>query len=214
LACAKWAEDVDLDLLDQFIGARYTMILDAAPWKWLDKAGTITTSAGVAGTRALYLLPSDLKILLEVNNADGNFPMRPYTQADLNMLFPGRLDVSNTAGALKTYIYSMAEDDGSTPPRHQVELYPIPEGVHNYPIRYTMIAPAFDPTQTSASPLPWIPPHILINGVKADLCALKEKYDGMQAFEALFAAGITEMMRVELHRAPGQKVVEADRYKR
>jgi hypothetical protein len=212
MVCQKTAEDMDLDLLDQFIIGRYNMVLDFAPWKALDRGATITTTVGVAGTRALYPLPADLKILLEVNNLPGNFPMRPYSQQELNLLYPGRLDVAGTGTTPQPFIYSMAEDTTATPPLHQVELYPIPGAIATYPIRYTMNPPTFDPTLTTASPLPWIPPQVLLNGIRADILALKKDYAGMQAFEGLFSSGLAEMLRVELHRQPWQKVTEAQRY--
>jgi len=212
LQAQKWANDVDLDLLDQFIQGRYGVILDAHPWKALDKNGTIVTTVGTAGTRAIFTLPTDLKILLEVNNLTYNFPMRPYTQQELNLLYPGRLDVAGVSSAPQTFIYSMAEDNTATPPVHQVELYPIPGAIVTHPIRYTAIPPTFDPTQTTLSPLPWIPSQIIINGVRADILSLKKDYQGMMAFEALFTAGINELLRVELHKQPGAKLTDAERY--
>jgi hypothetical protein len=212
LQAQKWGEDVDLDLLDQFIQGRYQVILDAHPWKALDTNGTITTTVGTAGNRAIFPLPANLKILLEVNNLVGNFPMRPYLQAELNLLYPGRLDVANVAGAPGTFIYSMAEDTTATPPLHQVELYPIPSVIVSHPIRYTAIPPNFDPAATTASPLPWIPSQVIINGVRADILALKKDYAGMNAFESLFTSGINEMLRVELHKQPGAKMNELQKY--
>lgn len=281
LQCQKWGENVDLDLLDQFLQGRYQEILDAHPWKALDKNGTIVTAAGSAGTRALYALPSDLKILLEVNNVAGNFPMRPYTQQELNLLFPGRPDtgapyiysmaedagagtqagystgtVATTNGAasvtgsgttwttamtgmqirigsdLATYIFTYASSttgtfdrpyDGATgsgtsyaltpaPPIHRVELYPIPSAIVTHTTRYTMIPPMFDPTAVTVSPLPWIPAKAIIDGVRADILALKKDYAGVQTFEALFAADINQMLRAELHRQPNSRASELTRY--
>jgi hypothetical protein len=209
----KWAANAaDLDLIDQWIQGRYQVILDAHPWKALEKGATIATTVGTAGTRALYPLPADLKILLEVNNAANNFPMRPYTQAELDLVYPGRLDVAGIASAPNTFIYSMAEDTTATPPLHQVEMYPIPGSVVSHPIRYTSIPATFDPTQTTLSPLPWIPPHLVIRGVRADICAHKQDYPGMESFENLFTSGINELLRLELHRQPNARVDELRRY--
>lgn len=207
LQIQKWGEDVDMDLLDQFIQSRYQRILDAHPWKALEKPGTITVSgAGTAGTRAIYVLPSDLKILLETSNSTGNFPLRPYTQQELDFLYPGRPDVGNP------FIYSIAEDNTASPPLHQVELYPIPNGAGSYPIRYVMIPATFDPTQTTLSPLPWIPAHIIIDGCRADISSLKKDYQGVLSYESLFAAGINEMLRTEIHRQPNAKLSELQRF--
>jgi hypothetical protein len=205
------ADAADLDLMDQWIQGRYQVILDAHPWKALEKGATIATTVGTMGTRALYPLPADLKILLEVNNAANNFPMRPYTQLELDLVYPGRPDVSG-AGAPNTFIYSMAEDTTATPPLHQVELYPIPNAVLSHPIRYTSNPATFDPTQTTLSPLPWIPAHLIIRGVRADICAQKKDYPGMEAFENLFTSGINELLRLELHRQPNARVDELRRY--
>lgn len=346
LQAQKWGENVDMDVLDQAIQARYATILDAHPWKALDKQAVIQTvgvyatgtvavtngSAAVTGTttswtqgqngmsirigsdsqfytftyvsgtsatldrpyegttnaaatyylfQSIYPLPADLKILLEVNNLRGNFPLRPYTQAELNLLFPSRADVG------EPFIYSMAQDstggsaqpyaagtvalthgssavtgtttawvagqngmqirvgtdavsyvftyltgtsgtldrayEGTTgsalnylltpaPPVHQVELYKIPQTAGGYLIRYTQIPATFDPTQTTQSPLPWVPQQVLINGIRADLLSFTKDYAGMQAYEALFASGLNEMLRVELHRQPNSRVSEQDRY--
>jgi hypothetical protein len=206
----KWAYDTsDLDLIDQWMQERYLAILDAHPWKALEMGATIATTPGYAGTRAIYPLPANCKILLEVNNAQNNFPMRPYTQLELDLVYPGRLDVAGQGGAPNTFIYSMAEDTAATPPLHQVELYPIPSSVQNHPIRYTSIPATFDPQQTTQSPLPWIPAHAIIRGVRADICAEKKDYAGMQAFENLFASGINELLRLELHRQPNSLAYDA-----
>jgi hypothetical protein len=212
LQSQKWGPGIDLDLLDQFITGRYSMILDAHPWKALETPGTISTTVGTAGARALYKLPADLKILLEVNNSVGNFPMRPYTQQEMNLLYPGRLDLALTGNAPGTFIYSMAEDDNSSPPLHQVELYPIPNAIVSHPIRYIVNPPTFNPQQTTLSPLPWIPSQVLINGIRADICAYLKDYNGMNAFEVLFTTGLNEMLRVELHRQPTSRGNEQDRY--
>jgi hypothetical protein len=213
LVLVKWAADsADLDLVDQWMQSRYQVILDAHPWKALEVGGTIATVAGAAGARSLFPLPANCKILLEVNNAVNNFPMRPYTQAELDLVYPGRLDVAGTANAPQTFIYSMAEDTTAVPPLHQVELYPIPGAVQVHPIRYTSIPLNFDPTQTTLSPLPWIPPHLIIRGVRADICAEKKDYTGMESFEGLFTSGINELLRLELHRQPNSRVNELQRY--
>jgi hypothetical protein len=213
LILVKWAADsADLDLIDQWMQGRYQVVLDAHPWKALETGGTVITALGAAGTRALYALPANLKILLEVNNAVNNFPMRPYTQAELDLVYPGRLDVAGVSGAPNTFIYSMAEDTTGSPPIHQLELYPIPGGVQTHPIRYTLIPPNFDPTATTLSPLPWIPSHLIIRGVRADICAEKKDYPGMESFENLFTAGINELLRLELHRQPNSRVDELRRY--
>jgi hypothetical protein len=270
LQAQKWAENVDMDVLDNSIQSRYATIMDAHPWKALDKqatiqtvgtyvAGTVTVtaaSAAITGTgttwtsgqsgmqirfgtdqqfytftylsattgtldrpyegtgtaesytlfQSIYPLPSDLKILLEVNNLRANFPLRPYTQQELNLLYPSRLDVG------EPFIYSMAQDSTGMPPVHQVEFYKIPQNAGGYVIRYTQVPPTFDPTETTESPLPWVPQHVIMNGVRADLMAYAKDYNGMQAFEALFTAGLNEMLRVELHRQPNSRANEQDRY--
>jgi hypothetical protein len=209
----KWADNAaDLDLIDQWMQERYQVILDSHAWKALEKGATITTAPGTIGTRAIYPLPADLKILLEVNNAANNFPFRPYTQAELDLVYPGRRDIAGVAGAPNTFIYSMAEDTADTPPLHQVEIYPIPGSVQVHPIRYTSIPATFDPQQTTQSPLPWIPAHTIVRGVRADICAEKKDYAGMEAFENLFASGINELLRLELHRQPNSRVNELARY--
>jgi hypothetical protein len=271
LQAQKWGENVDMDVLDNSIQSRYATIMDAHPWKALDKQATIQTvgtyatgtvsvtaaTAAITGTgtswtagqsgmsvrfgtdqqfytftyvsatsgtldrpyegttaaaspyylfSSIYPLPADLKILLEVNNLRGNFPLRPYTQAELNLLYPSRLEVG------EPFIYSMAQDSVSAPPVHQVEFYKIPQNAGGYVIRYTQIPPVFDPTTTTAAPLPWVPTHVLINGIRADLMAYAKDYSGMQAFEALFTGGLNEMLRVELHRQPSSRANEQDRY--
>jgi hypothetical protein len=270
LQAQKWAgESADLDFLDNSIQNRYQTILDAHPWKALDKEAIIQTvvpyatgtiamvlgSASVTGTgttwvtgmtgrsirigsdnqlytftyasgttgtldrvyegttnatatyqitKSIYALPSDLKILLEVNNPRGNYPLRPYTQSELNLLYPSRLDVG------EPFIYAMAQDDST--PVHQVEFYKIPLYAAGYPIRYTQNPSTFDPTTTTASPLPWIPSHVITNGVRADILALQKDYQGMMAFESLFTGNINEMLRTELHRQPNARLRELDRY--
>ena len=122
-----------------------------------------------------------------------------------------QLDVEGF-GVPKTFIYSMAEDTAATPPLHQVELYPIPGSIQNHPIRYTAIPVTFDPQNTTQSPLPWIPAHLIIRGVRADICAEKKDYAGMEAFENLYASGINELLRLEVHRQPNSRVSELQRY--
>ena len=57
-----------------------------------------------------------------------------------------------------------------------------------------------------------VPAHVIINGVRADICAEKKDYNGMEAFERLFASGINEMLRLEIHRQPNSRVNELQRY--
>lgn len=267
----KIAPTADLDVLDQVIQASYATILDAYPWKGLEKAGMIQTlgqysygtvsvvngSTAVSGTgtawqagqssmqvrigadrqaytftyvsgtsgtldraykgasasdadyslfKSVYKLPEDLKTLLQVNNLSGNFPLKPYSQADLDLRYPSRQEFGEPT------IYAMAQDSTDAPPLRQVEFYKIPEQAAGYSFLYTKIPPAFDPQQTGASPLPWVPERVITNGIRADLSGLSKDYEGMKAFEELFRSGIEEMKRVELHRAPNTMVAEAARY--
>jgi hypothetical protein len=212
LLCQKWGENVDLDILDSFLDERYRTILDAHPWKALETDAELTITAGTAGTPAIYKLPSNLKILLEMNNvspAGGGFPLRPYTQAELNMVYASRPDVGQPR------IYSLAKDSTDTPPVHQVEVYPIPsataaETALTY--RYIVIPAAFDPTNTTVSPLPWIPPRLIMEGVRADLSALAKDWDAEKEFENRFAAGVNDLLRVEQHRQPNSRLAEEARY--
>ena len=140
-----------------------------------------------------------------MNNLAGNYPLRPYTQSELNTVYPGRLDVT------QPWIYSMAADDSSTPPKHQVETYGT--AAATLPIRYIKNPPNFDPTATTLLPLPWIPAGVLINGVRADICAYLKDWNGMQAFEGLFTAGLNQMLRVECGiRQPNLRAYEETRY--
>jgi len=205
LISQKAGENVDLDILDSFLQSRYQTILDAHPWKALETAATLAVVGTVAGTPSITTLPVDLKILLEVNNSVGNFPLRPYTQSELNTVYPGRLDVTTP------WIYSMAADTTATPPLHQVETYGT--AAASLPIRYIKNPPNFDPTQTTLLPLPWIPAGVIINGVRADICAYLKDWNGMQAFEGLFTAGLNQMLRVECGiRQPNSRANEETRY--
>lgn len=168
--------------------------------------GTNAAASAYYLFQSVYPLPADLKILLEVNNIRGNFPLRPYTQSDLNMLYPSRPAFG------EPFIYSMAADNSATPPLHQVELYLIPQFAAGYSIRYTQNPPMFDPTVTTASPLPWIPQQVLVNGVRSDVLAFAKDYEGMKAFEGMFQDGLEEMVRVELHRQSNARTSEAARY--
>jgi hypothetical protein len=212
LVCVKFMNDsaADLDLVDESIQGRYQRILDAFAWKGLERGATIQTTLGTKGVPAIYPLPPDLKILLEVLNS--GFPFRPYSQAELDLVYPGRPDVAGVGGAPQPFIFSMASDTTATPPLRAVELYPIPGGAASYPIRYTANSPNFDPTDTIAFPLPWVPPHVIINGVRADICAAAKNYAGLEAFENLFTSGINEMLRVEIHRQPNSRMPELVRY--
>lgn len=206
LIAQKAGENVDLDLLDQFIQARYSAILDAHPWKALETNAVITVAGTSAGTRSITVLPADLKILLEVNNLANNFPLRPYTQGELNIVYPGRLDITTP------WIYSMAEDNGATPPLHQVETYGT--GAATLPIRYIKNPPNFDPQATTLSPLPWVPAATLINGVRADILAYSKDWAGMAAFENLFTAGVNQMLTVENGiRQPNVRMYEETKYR-
>jgi len=205
LISQKAGENVDLDILDSFLQSRYQTILDAHPWKALETAATLTVAGTDAGTPSITTLPADLKILLEVNNSTGNFPLRPYTQSELNTVYPGRLDVTTP------WIYSMAADTATTPPLHQVETYGT--AAASLPIRYIKNPPNFDPTATTLFPLPWIPSGVIINGVRADICAYLRDWNGMQAFEGLFTAGLNQMLRVECGiRQPNVRASEEARY--
>jgi hypothetical protein len=105
----------------------------------------------------------------------------------------------------------MAADNGATPPLHQVETYGT--AAASLPIRYIKNPPNFDPTATTLFPLPWIPAGVIINGVRADMCAYAKDWNGMQVFEALFTAGLNQMLRVETGiRQPNVRAYEEGRY--
>ena len=252
----------DLDLVDGYIQARYTEILDQLPWKRQEAesviqspasyvTGTITTTQGsnvitglgttwtaamnglmiriaaqnefyqftfVSATsatldrgyewpgasllsyridQAVFLLPADCRILRSVRPLhDRGSPLDPCTPHELDKLAKNR----NRYGT--PLYYAQSWDSFSSPPRMQVELFPVPDSPNSagatlsWACDYVFDPAVIDPTATTVSQLPWVRPAALQAAVRADFLRLAKDWTGAEAMDERAKELVQTMLKV------------------
>lgn len=167
----------------------------------LDRAyeGSTNTAATYSITQAVYALPSDCRLLDA--DAFSSFELGPLTRfsrAELNQSQPWRSEIGTPT------IFSPYMDDASTPPRMQVELYPIPDAVMSLPFSYTAEGDALTATATIVKA--WIQPAALLEGVTAKIKRHLKDYAGAREHDTQAAAALALMLRAEAHGSPNMRM--------
>ena len=103
-------------------------------------------------------------------------------------------------------------DDGSNPPRAQVELFPVPDGAYGIPFNYIAEQAALN--STSVTLLPWLRPSALIEGVSASIKRHNQDFNGADRAEARFAELVAEMVNKESRALGSVPLQMAARYTR
>ncbi len=270
LRLSKLAPSLDLELIDGWIGDRYTEILDTLPWKraeaeitlqspashqesiaavaqgsivmsgsgtrWTnDLVGSLVRVANgpefyivaqvmnpteiildrpyegasaLSGTsyrvdRNTFAMPSEARIIRAVRPLHSGVPITLTTPGDLNRRFPRRTEYGMPRYAAPTW------DTQSDPPMLQVELYPIPDSpaptgeTLAFAVDYIYDPTPPDPTQTSASVMPWVRTSALLAGVRAEIARHQGNLAGAQDYEARFTKLVDQMAMINaLQRGP------------
>ena len=143
----------------------YEFVYVTATTGTLDRVyeGDDDTAASYKIWQSIYPLPADCRHLGDDAFATTSLgPLRRLSRAELNVSAPTRA-AYGTPDVWTSYM-----DDGSTPPRMQIELYPIPDEAVGIPFEY--VAEASVPGAASTSFLPWVEPATaLVEGVIAKI---------------------------------------------
>jgi len=174
-----------------------------------DYEGEDATEAAYSIWQNVYVLPSDLHVLHSIRVLGSPRDLDPLTQEELDERAANR----GTEGTPDCYSPHM--EDLSTPPRSQVELYPVPDAVMALPFWYTQDPTLFSASQTSNFVAAWLNPDALYCGVEAEVRRqLEQDYVGGQAAESMFNLHLSEMFAAEARRTPARQIKMADRFTR
>lgn len=156
--------------------------------------------------QSVYQLPADLRILGDVRLLSEPHPLGRRSRGDLNAMGANR----NVQGDPQFYAPYM--DDGSAPPRNQIEVYPVPLSVATLVIDYT--ADAAPLTGTSTSLLPWVRPGVIFEGVTCDGLRHLKEFQGAKFAMDRFANLLQQMKRCEYAQTPPAQMRMAGAFSR
>jgi len=207
-----WTEAMSGRAIRIAAGDEYYQLTYVSPTSGtLDRAyeGEGATAAVYSIWQNVYVLPADLSVLHSIRVLGSPRDLDQITQEELDERAANR----STVGTPDCYAPHMA--DLSTPPRGQVELYPIPDRVMALPFWYTQDPTLFSASQTSSFIAAWLNPDALYCGVEAEIRRQLEKdYVGAQAAEGMFSLHLSEMFAAEARRIPARQIKMAERFTR
>ncbi len=148
--------------------------------------GATDTGIGFKIFQYVYPLPADCRLLED--NAFSPMVRKDRSQLDFSD------SARSTFGTPKFWASYM--DDGSTPPRMQVELDPVPDTAASLPFSYT--ADVSLPAQSAAF-LAWMSPTALIEGVNACVKRHLKDYVGAEMHAREADKALKGMRRTEAH---------------
>jgi hypothetical protein len=152
-------------------------------------------------------MPPDCRLLEDT--AFANFtcgPLERMTRSQLNQSVPSQGCTGTPA------IWTSYMDDGSTPPRMQVQLCPAPDKVYGIPFTYVSDPGALSDNAAGTSLIlqAWMQPTALVQGVTALIKAQLKDYAGAQLAAALAKAALATMVRAEAQgMAPAQMQLDS-----
>ncbi len=170
--------------------------------------GTTDAVATFSIWQNIYVLPADLRILHSMRVLGAPWDMDQISQEQLDEQAPHR----GLYGTPSRYATHM--DDASTPPRRQVELYPIPDAVLAIPFWYTQDPTLFAASSTASFFAPWLIPDVLYAGVEAEALGKEKDYAGADRAELRFAQVLAEMLMEEARRIGPRRLKMAEKYTR
>jgi hypothetical protein len=129
--------------------------------------------------------------------------MRRFSHAQLDLSDPSRL-TSGTPTGWASYM-----DDSSTPPRLQVEFYPVPDTAIGIPFTYVADADALSATSTILQV--WIEQTALVEGVVGKIKRHLKDYAGA-TLAAADAKNALQNMRNSEAQGLGPTQMQMDRY--
>lgn len=160
--------------------------------------GSLAFAPGAAFTifQHIYVMPADCRMLEDTAFANFSYgPLLRMARSQLNQSQP-----SLPMGTLA--IWSSYMDDGSTPPRLQVELCPIPDKVYGIPFTYVSEAGALTGSATSTILQVWLQPSALIEGVVARVKAHLKDFTGAQLAGVMAKQALITMRAAEAQGMP------------
>lgn len=153
--------------------------------------GALAFAPGAAFTifQHVYAMPPDCRMLEDTAFANFSYgPLARMARSQLNQSCPAQ----GTLGL--PFAWTSYMDDGSTPPRMQVQLYPAPRTVIGIPFTYVSDPGALTGSATSLILQVWMQPAALVQGVTALIQAHLKDLPGAQ-FAALLAKSALKTMR-------------------
>lgn len=178
--------------------AYYEFTYASATTGTLDRVyeGTTDSAADYSIWQSVYPLPSNCRIIEDDAFSTTSLgPLHRVGRESLNFGDPSR-STTGTPTNWATYM-----DDSSTPPRMQVELWPVPDEAIGIPFEY--VAEASAPTQSSVAFAPWMEPaSALVEGVIGKIMRTPQfrDYAGAQIAMAAAEKALATMRNNEAHR--------------
>jgi hypothetical protein len=154
---------------------------------------------GLTGAKAyvfatdVYALPSDCRTVVTINSPLIDKPLAEFSEDMLNSVTGPEAMVSDPVA----YSVYDPSPESAPPVLAQVRFWPPPLYARGYKTEYLRFANAFDGTNTSASPLPFIGSGILLNGVRADAQLHLGNLAAAAGYEKLFRDQLAELLRIE-----------------
>lgn len=176
----------------------YEFTYASATTATLDRVYEGSTDAAADYTifQSVYPMPANCRILEDTAFSTTSIgPLGRLSRAQLNVSAPTRA----TYGTPQVWASYM--DDSSTPPRMQVELYPIPSAAVGIPFEY--LSEATSPSTSSAAFLPWVEPATaLVEGVISKILRTPQfkDYPGAQLAMAEAQKALSTMRANEARR--------------
>lgn len=180
----------------------YEFTFNTATTATLDRPyeGPTGAGAGYSIVQFIYPLPANCRILPDDGFASMmSGELRRFTRDQLNSLDPSRLSIGTPR------VWASYMDDGSVPPRMQIELNPIPDSAIGIPFEY--IAELAAPDSSGAAFAAWMEPATaLVEGVTAKVKRHLKDYNGAQLAKAEAAEALSTMRGNEAQRMPNTQM--------
>lgn len=162
----------------------------------------------------VFVLPANTRLIRGVRPMHDNLKsLDCWVPGELNRKAPQRLEYGTPQ------VYTQAYDTNSSPPRLQVELYPIPsspDAIGNtlsFVVDIIADAAPLDPNVTSFSLLPWVHTSALKEGVQAKIeRILKKDLQLAGAAAAEMVDSINKMKNVDARQRGPQRIRIAAEY--
>jgi hypothetical protein len=157
----------------------------------------LAPGAGYTIFQHVYAMPADCRMLEDTAFSDfTEGPLVRMARSQLNQSFPGA-GCPGLPGIWASYM-----DDGSTPPRIQVQLCPVPDKVYGIPFTYVSDPGALTGAATSTILQVWMQSAALVEGVVSRIKAHLKDYNGAQLAGVMAKVGLANMRSSEAQGMP------------
>lgn len=185
--------------------AFYTFTFATGTTGTLDRPyeGTSAAAAGYSIFQNIYPLPANCRLLKDDAFSSVYGEMRRFSDGELDESDPSRVMTGTPT------VWASFMDDSSTPPKMQVELWPIPDKALGIPFTYGADADYL--SDTSIILKAWMQPAALVEGVTAKIKRHLEDYAGAQ-LAMLDAKNALANMRTSEAQGMAPAVMKLDSY--